>query len=209
MSKKTLILSQSQLNEIIGGSYLNTAHDDFNPQGSQIYTNTYSCQGSDCEYFPAKDTDDYSQNMVNQTGGFSPFFTRGHLQPVHGMMESNQDIANKDYKFSPTAISTMTKSPIAKDSVALNGIQNGISGKNLPEYVHRFRKAKKEAEMGNPEKLNNMGGILASNEIERLYKQVLNQSKNKRNSNGNRIKSAPKESGNGKGHNNNNITYYN
>lgn len=199
MGKKVLILSQKQINEITGGAYLNTSSNDFTPNGCEVFTNTFSDNNDNYDTYSAKTTDDFSGKMANHLGGFSPFFGSGHLYPVNKIYENNTDIANKSFQLSPTAINNIGNN-VAKDSVGSNAILNGISGENLPEYVHRFKEAKKEAAMGDSSKLNNMGGIVAANEIERLYTNVRKQSKNRRNANGNKIKSAPKNSGNGKGH---------
>ena len=69
---------------------------------------------------------------------------------------------------------------LAKDSIGSNALKNGISGKNLPVYHHRFQQAKKEAENGDPTKLNNMGGMATANEVERMYRQARTMSKTQR-----------------------------
>ena len=109
--------------------------------------------------------------------------------------EVNSDIYSKNYQISPTGQDSMTG--LAKDSIGSNALKNGISGKNLPVYYPKVGKvdvvdsrgnqkwnteeeAKKEAENGDPTKLNNMGGMATANEVERMYRQARTMSKTQR-----------------------------
>lgn len=95
------------------------------------------------------------------------------------LSEINHDMVNRTYQVSQAGKDAMANA--AKDSVGANALKGGISGKNLPVYMHRLRKAKEEADNGDATKLNNMGGMATYNEVERMYRQAQNTTRTLRN----------------------------
>lgn len=196
MFKQKQIITSHMLNEILNGSYFDDAAEDISNDGTTISPVSPKEKSSgEEEYYPSRKMDDYSKARSNYLGGYSPFYGGGY--PKTGieltekklftivrdtvkkiLNEVNSDIYNKNYQLSPSGRNSMTG--LAKDSVGSNALTKGISGKNLPVYHHRFQQAKKEAENGDPTKLNNMGGMATADEVERMYRQAKTMSKTQR-----------------------------
>lgn len=184
------------LNEILNGAYFDNDAETIENDGTTISAASPKEKSSgEDEYYPARKMDDYSKARSNYLGGYSPFYGGGYPKTAIELTEKklarivresigkilnevNSDIYNKNYQISPTGQDSMTG--LAKDSIGSNALKNGISGKNLPVYHHRFQQAKKEAENGDPTKLNNMGGMATANEVERMYRQARTMSKTQR-----------------------------
>lgn len=184
------------LNEILNGAYFDNDAETIGNDGTTISAASPKEKSSgEDEYYPARKMDDYSKARSNYLGGYSPFYGGGYPKTAIELTEKklarivresidkilnevNSDIYSKNYQISPTGQDSMTG--LAKDSIGSNALKNGISGKNLPVYYHRFQQAKKEAENGDPTKLNNMGGMATANEVERMYRQARIMSKTQR-----------------------------
>ena len=184
------------LNEILNGAYFDNDAETIGNDGTTISAASPKEKSSgEDEYYPARKMDDYSKARSNYLGGYSPFYGGGYPKTAIELTEKklarivresigkilnevNSDIYSKNYQISPTGQDSMTG--LAKDSIGSNALKNGISGKNLPVYHHRFQQAKKEAENGDPTKLNNMGGMATANEVERMYRQARTMSKTQR-----------------------------
>lgn len=184
------------LNEILNGAYFDNDAETIGNDGTTISAASPKEKSSgEDEYYPARKMDDYSKARSNYLGGYSPFYGGGYPKTAIELTEKklarivresigkilnevNSDIYSKNYQISPTGQDSMTG--LAKDSIGSNTLKNGISGKNLPVYHHRFQQAKKEAENGDPTKLNNMGGMATANEVERMYRQARTMSKTQR-----------------------------
>ena len=184
------------LNEILNGAYFDNDAETIGNDGTTISAASPKEKSSgEDEYYPARKMDDYSKARSNYLGGYSPFYGGGYSKTAIELTEKklarivresigkilnevNSDIYSKNYQISPTGQDSMTG--LAKDSIGSNALKNGISGKNLPVYHHRFQQAKKEAENGDPTKLNNMGGMATANEVERMYRQARTMSKTQR-----------------------------
>ena len=184
------------LNEILNGAYFDNDAETIGNDGTTISAASPKEKSSgEDEYYPARKMDDYSKARSNYLGGYSPFYGGGYPKTAIELTEKklarivresidkilnevNSDIYSKNDQMSPTGQDSMTG--LAKDSIGSNALKNGISGKNLPVYHHRFQQAKKEAENGDPTKLNNMGGMATANEVERMYRQASTMSKTQR-----------------------------
>lgn len=212
MSKK-LYITKEQLCEVLGADadYLNNTIDPhFKENGSiEVFTG----DKFDNEDSEPQTTDKVGKMQTRNDGmwgigrgyGRDTMFLRCSKEDWLNrrvLNEINQDIDGKMLYASANAENNMMNAGLAKDSVGSNMLQNGIKGQNLPEYVHRFKEAEKEARNGNPTKLNNMGGEETKREVERMYNQQKKLSKINRDSrqNGSKIKSAPKTTGNGEAH---------
>lgn len=227
MAGKRLIITREQLNELLNGSYFDDAAKDITNDGTTISaTSPKEKHDGEDEYYPARKMDDYSKARANYLGGYSPFYGGGYPNrpielsedKIKGFIknavidvinEINSDIYNKTYQVSPTGQDSMTG--LAKDSVGSNALNNGISGKNLPVYYHRFQQAKKEATNGDSSKLNNMGGMATANEVERMYQQAKNMSKTQRDTKPDGLKKKANGKGERKDNQKNNngiITYF-
>ena len=184
------------LNEILNGAYFDNDAETIGNDGTTISAASPKEKSSgEDEYYPARKMDDYSKARSNYLGGYSPFYGGGYPKTAIELTEKklarivresigkilnevNSDIYSKNYQISPTGQDSMTG--LAKDSIGSNALKNGISGKKLTVYHHRFQQAKKEAENGDPTKLNNMGGMATANEVERMYRQARTMSKTQR-----------------------------
>lgn len=228
MFRRKVKITGQLLNEILNGTYFDNAAEDISDDGTTIspVSPKEKTSGED-EYYPARKMDDYSKARSNYLGGYSPFYGGGFpktpieltekkfseivRESVYGILgEINSDIYGKDYQISYTGRNTMTG--LAKDSIGANALKKGISGKNLPVYHHRFQQAKKEAENGDPSRLNNMGGMATADEVERMYRQAKTMSKAQRETKPDGLKRKANGEGerkdNQKERNNGIITYY-
>lgn len=227
MANRRFILTTSQINELLNGSYIDKEAETLSSDGTTITASSpkEKPNGND-EYYPAKKMDDFSKTRANSLGRLSPFFGSGVSRQPIGLIEQklyeiinkavigvlneiNSDIYNKTYQITPTGQDNMTG--LAKDSVGSNALKNGISGKNLPVYYHRFQQAKKKAENGDPSTLNNMGGMATADEVERMYRQAKNMSKTLRDTKPDGKKVKPNGKGERQDNNENNngiITYF-
>lgn len=194
--KEMVIITERQLLELTGGGYLDN-NDDYMPDGKTSASSAIDNPDGGVDYSEPETGDEHSAAMSHDTlyGG-----TFGISFPIlpHVIRETNSDIANKTYQFNQN----IDGKSMAKDSVGKNAVSKGIKGKNLPKYHERFQKAIKKAQMGDSSTLNRMGGMEAAQEVDRIYRTAKNFTKNIRDSKpeGQKIKSAPKTTGNGKAH---------
>lgn len=139
MGKKTLILSQQQLDEICGGDSSYFDGLTTNPDKGDIYAKEVSCDGGlDQGYADATTTDDIAHDLTNNW--------RGNAK-LHGM--------------GPITVREWREKYLKEESEHGNqrlnnvkfGAQNGSEGKsynNTTTSLCRFRQAQKNAQSQNP-----------------------------------------------------------
>lgn len=205
MKKKTLILSQKQLDEICGGdsSYLDNL--SLKPDMGNIYANEITVDGSvEDGYAEPSTTDDLSHTMCNNWRGFTKLYGMGpvslkemtkkewarqHLneESEHG----NARLVNKKFGAQdgePGKSYDATKMAISRKKQAEKKMLNGAT----PE--ERNKAAKTLSRMR-----NNWNGIDAAESqynAAKIGDKVMQDSRPE----GTKISSAPKQSGNGKAH---------
>lgn len=204
MAKRTIIINEQQLNEIIGGNseYLDNADNDYREYlDNEVMATSKTDTGNDGDPIT---TDNISKKMSRSNdsfgftrqivpGGYTTECTVKEWRNKHNLNEDNQDLVNRNFKS--------------------NG--ENISYNNMTTKISRLNKIKNS--MGNA--FHGTPQEAELNSMEKSYDNAKNISKrnreNKKNLGMNVIKSAPKQSGNGKAHvgkNKNNggiITYKN
>ena len=199
-----VIITESQLYELTGGGYLDST-DDYMPDGKIAASSAIDEPDGGVDYSEPETGDEHSASMARDSLYGGLFGTSYAVLP-DVIRETNSDIANRTYQLNQN----IDANSMAKDSVGRNALFNGIAGQNLPKYHERFEKARKKAQMGDPSTLQRMGGEAVAQEVDRIYRSAKNFSKNLRDAKpeGQKIKSAPKQSGNGKAHTKNGVLNY-
>lgn len=76
--KRKLILSEKQLNEIIGGAYFSNS-ESVNPKGTEVTASSPRTEPDSTDgNYPAKKMDDYSSRKANNLGGYGVLFGSGY-----------------------------------------------------------------------------------------------------------------------------------
>ena len=191
-----VIITESQLYELTGGGYLDST-DDYMPDGKIAASSAIDEPDGGVDYSEPETGDEHSASMARDSLYGGLFGTSYAVLP-DVIRETNSYIANRTYRLNQN----IDISSMPKDSMGRNAIINGVNGSNVCKYARRAEKAINAQKNGNPYPLQKIGGIEVANEFRRLYQNQRKMSKNVRDAKpeGQKIKSAPKESGNGKAH---------
>lgn len=204
MAKKRIILTQKQLDEIVGGnsSYLDSLGTDFRLDGvNAVYTGEKRSDSSNDE--PAT-TDKVAKSLPR-----TPYFYRTNTRATY--FESKKgDWEKKNLKeandsniiIDPTTQKNMVA---GKDSAGANAVANGsISHTNATTIKSRMKKLKDAIKKGNEQALNvynNMGGDTLYNKLDKELKNKTNLNlRDKENKKNIGIQTDIRNVGNGKGH---------
>ena len=205
MAKKTLILSQAQLDEICGGnaSYL----DGFADEGGDLAvdsTNKISAEGSvDFGYPDKMTTDDMGDFLTNNVVGYAN--TRG--MGVSAVKES------KKSEWIKKNLSEESEHGNARLQIRNFGTTNGDAGKSYSatkQAVYRKNKAEKKLNSTNPierqkaqatlNKMRTNWSQLDNAEAQYTSAKAADKTIQGAKPEGTKINSAPKNNGNGKAH---------
>lgn len=229
MSKKTIILTQKQLDEIVGGdsTYLDNVDSDFVQDGvNSVYTGEKT---DDSDTKPV--TSDKFAKQIRRPSGFYGLDRNIQMgQPVmiacskstwekrNLVKEDNSELVNTNF-----GIGQSTKDNIvaANNSAGANAVKNGnVSYGNAKVIKSRMNKLQKQAQKGDvgaQQKYQNMGGKVlqdaVTQKLDNATSLVKRDKENRSNMGFNNVYQKPggtKNSGNGEAHSTKNnplITY--
>ena len=207
MGKKTLILSQSQIDEICGGdsSYLDGLA--LTPDMENVYGNEVSAEGAvENGYAEPMTTDDFSHDLTNDWRGNAKLHGMGpcalremtlkewkirNLNEGNGRLEHMQFGAQNGEKGKSYGATKMNLSRLHR---AEEKSRNGASPEEKAKAAQTVQKMK-----------NNWSGI-ESAEVQYNAAKINDKTNRQNKPEGTVITSSPKQSGNGLGHSNGVIT---
>lgn len=188
MGKKTLILSQKQLDEIVGANsaYLDNADSDFKEDGvNSVYTGE-KMEGADdapltTDKFAKERTLDYGPWIPGGRGGNRMVYTNGMIacskkdwKKRNLIKETNSDLANTNVSISPT---DSKKISATGDTTADHAMNGNISFGAAKTAETRMKNDLKQMKSGSPAEKNaaaqrfqNRGGEQALNTLSKLTK---------------------------------------
>ena len=177
MSKKTLILTQKQLDEIVGGNsaYLDNIDSDFVQDGAnKVYTGEKT---DDADTKPV--TNDKFAKQINRNYGYygygrtvksdAPLMmtcSKGEWEKRNLIKEDNQDLVGSNFGIGQSVKDNMVA---ANDSAGANAVKKGnVSYGNAKVIKSRMEKLQKQAQKGDvgaQQKYQNMGGKLLQDTV--------------------------------------------
>jgi len=219
MSKKTIILTRKQLDEIVGGdsTYLDNVESDFVQDGTN---SVYTGEKTDNDDSEPITTDKFSKQIRRSSGYYG---LGGNVKRYSPNMiscskstwikrnlvnEDNSELVNTNF-----GLSQETKNNISgvKDSAGANAVKNGnISYGNAKVIKSRMNKLQNQAKKGDiaaQQKYEKMGGKvlqdIVTKKLDNATSLVKNDKENRSNMGFNNVYQKPggtKMSGNGKAH---------
>ena len=177
MSKKTLILTQKQLDEIVGGNsaYLDNVDSDFVQDGAN---KVYTGEKTDSEDTKPVTSDKFAK-QINRNYGYygygrtvksdAPLMmtcSKAEWKKRNLVKEDNQDLVGTNFGIGQSVKDNMVA---AGDSAGANAVEKGnVSYGNAKVIKHRMEKLQKQAQKGDvgaQQKYQNMGGKLLQDTV--------------------------------------------
>lgn len=225
MAKKTIILTQKQLDEIVGGNmaYFDDGSEYTEDATNQVYTDKPDSKkttvtGDKIARSRRRESSFYGLNRNIQTKQPVMIACSKSDWEKKNLNEENQDLVNRTFHFGQ---SEKNKMPGISNSAGANAAENGISYTNATTIKSRMNKLQQQAQKGDAQaqqKYQNMGGKVLQDTVEKKLDNATTISKrdkeNRSNMGFNNVYQKPggtKVSGNGKAHTPKNavITYDN
>ena len=225
MAKKTIILTQKQLDEIVGGNmaYFDDGSEYTEDATNQVYTDNPKFKktkttGDKVAKSRRRDSSFYGLNRNIQTKQPVMIACSKSDWEKKNLNEENQDLVNRTFHFGQSEKNKMSG---ISNSAGANAAENGMSYTNATTIKSRMNKLQQQAQKGDAQaqqKYQNMGGKVLQDTVEKKLDNATTISKrdkeNRSNMGFNNVYQKPggtKVSGNGKAHTPKNavITYDN
>lgn len=173
MAKKTIILTQKQLDEIVGGNmaYLDDGSEYAEDATNQVYTDNPKFKktkttGDKVAKSRRRDSSFYGLNRNIQTK--QPVMiacSKSEWEKKNLIKEDNQDLVNAHFELGDNAKHNMVA---AKDSAGANAIENGVSYDNARQITSRMNRLQQQAKKGDvnaQQKYQKMGGKILQDTV--------------------------------------------
>lgn len=180
MAKRTIILTEEQLDEVIGIGYGDDSiQDDFAMNGgNEVFTGEHLDDG---EYSDPVTTDKLAKDFnVTDIGGLwnnglgrgltLREMSKAEWVKKNFVSESNKFFNGRTLEFSEDEKKFLMSCP--NDSVSKNAAINGLPMEQLPPTISEFEAAIDKANKGDSSTLNNMGGKEAYELFKRKYEKL-------------------------------------
>lgn len=227
MAKRRIILTQSQLDEIVGGNteYLDGENTDFSQYDG--INNIYTGEKLDSKDADPVDTDKIAHQMVRKpvaygllhrgTATYNPLFVcardRGEKKSIN---ETNSELVNTKFGIGDNLKNNMSA---VRDSAGANAVKNGSisydNAKTIKSRMNKLQQRAKKGDMAAQRTYERMGGKVLQDTVEKNLDNATSLVKRDKENRANlgfknvyQKPGATKVSGNGKAHtpkNNNGI----